>query len=215
MRLEPIATPPSLLGRLLDAAVRSALGRSITPSQVVYNRVPAAWRISLAFQLFERFGAKLPAELRLLVTTRVAQLNGCAFCQDIKRASAIRAELGTAKFDALEDWRTSPVFSPRERAALAFVEQATDALRVDDATFAELARHFDEREIVELALCNAIEHFYNRMNLALDIDASDGLEAIAREGRRARPDRSPRVSGDVPVRDREPAGDARNGPANA
>lgn len=193
MRLEPIAKPPTLLGRLLDTAVRSALGRSITPSQVVYNRVPAAWRISLAFQLFERFGAKLPAELRLLVTTRIAQLNGCAFCQDIKRASAIRAELGTEKFDALEDWRTSPVFSARERSALAFVEQATHTMRVDDATFAELARHFDEREIAELALSNAIENFYNRMNLSLGIDASDELEALAlaARGRLAEPRPAP------------------------
>lgn len=183
MRLEPIVKPPTLLGRLLDAAVRGALGRSITPSQVVYNRVPAAWRISLAFQLFERFGAKLPEALRLLVTTRIAQINGCAFCQDIKRASAIRAELGIARFDALEDWRTSPVFSARERAALAFVEQATRTMRVDDETFAELARHFDEREIAELALSNAIENFYNRMNLSLGIDASDGLEALARAAR--------------------------------
>jgi AhpD family alkylhydroperoxidase len=142
--------------------------------------VPAAWRISLAFQLFERYGAKLPEELRLLATTRVAQLNGCAFCQDIKRAYAIRQKLGTQKFDALAEWRASPVFSPRERAALAFVEEATLGKKVGDATFAEVQRHFDEREIAELALLNAIENFYNDMNLALGIDESDGLEAIAR-----------------------------------
>jgi alkylhydroperoxidase family enzyme len=83
MRLTPIEKPPSLLGKLLDFGIRRMLGRPITPSQVIYNRVPAAWRITLAFQLFERFGAKLPQELLLLVTTRVAMLNGCAFCQDI------------------------------------------------------------------------------------------------------------------------------------
>ena len=180
MRLAPIEKPPSLLGRALDAAIRRLLGRSITPSQVVYNRVPAAWRISLAFQLFEQLGSKLPPELRLLVTTRVAQINDCAFCQDIKRAQAVRERIGTVRFDLLEQWRTSECFSARERAALAFVEQANQGKRIDDATFAELARHFDEREIVELALLNAIENFYNRMNLALGIDASDGLEALAR-----------------------------------
>lgn len=179
MRLAPIERPPSLLGKLLDAAIRRMLGRPITPSQVVYNRVPAAWRISLAFQLFERYGSKLPGELRLLATTRVAQLNGCAFCQDIKRATAIRARLGTHKFDALAEWRTSVVFSPRERAALGFVEEATLAKRVSDATFAELQRLFDEREIAELTLLNAIENFYNNLNLALGIEQSDGLEAIA------------------------------------
>jgi len=154
------------------------LGRPITPSQVIYNRVPAAWRITLAFQLFERFGAKLPQELLLLVTTHVAMLNGCAFCQDIKRAVAIRSKLGTKRFDALADWRNSALFSERERAALAYVEEATRSKLVSDATFAELRKHFDERGIAELTLANAIENFYNLLNLPLEVEA-DGLEALA------------------------------------
>lgn len=178
MRLTPIEKPPSLLGKLLNLAIRRTLGRPITPSQVIYNRVPAAWRISLAFQLFERFGAKLPQELMLLLTTHVAMLNGCAFCQDIKRAVAIRSKLGTKRFDALADWRSSPLFSERERAALAYVEEATRTKLVSDATFAELAKHFDEREIAELTLLNAIENFYNLLNLPLEVEA-DGLEALA------------------------------------
>src|SRR3990172_3396099 len=178
MRLTPIEKPPSLLGKLLTWIYRSQLGRAITPAQVIYNRVPAAWRISLAFLRFELFGAKLSHELRLLTTTHVAMLNGCAFCQDIKRAFAIRQKLGTQKFDALAEWRTSEAFSQRERAALAYVEEATLAKKVRDATFAELARHFDEREIAELTLCNAIENFYNLLNVPLEIE-SDGLEALA------------------------------------
>ena len=178
MRLTPIETPPSLLGKVLNLAIRRMLGRPITPSQVIYNRVPAAWRISLAFQLFERFGAKLPQELMLLVTTHVAMLNGCAFCQDIKRAVAIRSKLGTRRFDALADWRRSALFSARERAALAYVEEATRTKVVSDVTFAELAKHFDEREIAELTLLNAIENFYNLLNLPLEVE-SDGLEALA------------------------------------
>lgn len=184
MRLDPIQTPPTLLGKLLDAGVRRLLGRSITPSQVVYNRVPAGWWISLVFQLFERLGSVLPVELRLLATTRVALANGCAFCQDIKRAVAVRERLGLEKFDALSDWRASGVFCERERAALAFVERAADGRAVDDTTAEALARHFSEREIAELALLVAIESFYNRMNLALGIDASDGLEALAWAERR-------------------------------
>jgi alkylhydroperoxidase family enzyme len=178
VRLTRIEKPPSLLGKLLNAAIRRTLGRPITPSQVIYNRVPAAWRISLAFQLFERYGSKLPPELRLLVTARVAMLNGCAFCQDIKRAVAVRSKLGTKRFDALADWRSRDVFSERERAALAFVEEATRTKVVGDATFAELAKHFDEREIAELTLLNAIENFYNLLNLPLEVE-TDGLEALA------------------------------------
>jgi alkylhydroperoxidase family enzyme len=178
MRLPPIEKPSSLLGRILTFLYRRQLGRAITPAQVVYNRVPAAWRISLAFLRFEMFGARLSHEIRLLATTHTAMLNGCAFCQDIKRAFAIRQKLGTRKFDALASWRTSEVFTPAERAALAYVEEATLSRKVSDATFAELAKHFDEREIVELTLSNAIENFYNLVNVPLEIE-SDGLEALA------------------------------------
>jgi alkylhydroperoxidase family enzyme len=186
MRLTPIEKPPSLLGRLLDRVIRRTLGRPITPSQLIYNRVPAGWRISLAFQLFERYGAKLPQELLLLLATRVAMLNGCAFCQDIKRAYAIRTRLGTRRFDALADWRNSELFDERERAALAYVEEATRSKVVSDATFAALAKHFDEREIAEITLANAIENFYNLLSVPLEVEA-DGLEALAVEaGRSAR-----------------------------
>jgi alkylhydroperoxidase family enzyme len=179
VRLAPIERPPSLLGKLLTFAMKSQLGKAITPSQVIYNRVPAAWRISLAFLRFELFGAKLPHELRSLATTRVAMLNGCEFCQDIKRAYAIRQKLGTARFDALADWRSSSVFDARERAALAFVEEATLHKQVSDATFEDLRRHFDDREIAELTLCNAIENFYNLLNVPLQIE-SDRLEELAK-----------------------------------
>ena len=178
MRLAPIDKPPSLLGKLMSFLYRRQLGRDITPARVIYNRVPAAWRISLAFVRFELFGARLSHELRLLATTHVAMLNGCAFCQDIKRAFAIRQQVGTKRFDALASWRTSELFDARERAALAYVEEATRNKTVSDATFAELAKHFDEREIAELTLANAIENFYNLLNVPLEIE-SDGLEALA------------------------------------
>ena len=52
----------------------------------------------------------------MLVRERVAQLNVCLFCIDIGRAFAIKASMNEAKFDALEDYATSPLFSDAERA---------------------------------------------------------------------------------------------------
>ena len=185
MRLSAIEKPSSPLGWLMDFAIRRTLGRSITPSQVIYNRVPAAWRIALAIQLFERFGSKLPHDLLLLVTTHVAMLNGCEFCADIKRAVAVRGKLGIERFDALADWRSHSGWSDRERAALAYVEEATLAKHVVDETFSELRRHFDDREIAELTLANAIENFYNLLNIPLEVE-SDELEVLA-QADQARP----------------------------
>ena len=66
----------------------------------------------------------------------------------------------------------------RERAALAYTEEATRHKRVSDATFETLRNHFNEREIVEITWVNALENYYNLINLPLEIE-SDGLCAIA------------------------------------
>jgi alkylhydroperoxidase family enzyme len=60
----------------------------------------------------------------------------------------------------------------------------TRSKRVDDATFAELRRHFDERAIVEITWLAAVENYFNLINLPLGIE-SDGLCAIAEKRRAA------------------------------
>ena len=85
----------------------------------------------------------------------VARLNGCAFCQDLNLARALQAQIGAERFRALPDYRTSELFTERERAALAYAEEATEHKRVSEATFAALRTHFSEQEIVELTWVNA------------------------------------------------------------
>jgi len=65
----------------------------------------------------------------------------------------VRAGIPEATLAALEGWRTSARFTPRERAALAFAEAIVgDAPEVDAATLAQVRAHFSEAETVELAL---------------------------------------------------------------
>jgi alkylhydroperoxidase family enzyme len=177
MRLAPVDRPSSWLGRLLSFAMRRQLGRTITPARVIYNRVPRMWNVSWALLRLQLQGLRLDPELRFLLQTRVAMLNGCEFCQDIAKAMAVRQRLGLARFRDLDAYATSPAFSERERAALAFVDEATRAREVGDATFEGLRKHFDEREIVEITIVNAIENFYNLLNVPLGIE-SDGLLAL-------------------------------------
>jgi len=74
--------------------------------------------------------------------------------------------------------RETPLFSARERAALAYAEEATGNRRVSDATFQELRNHFSEEEIAEITWVNAIENHYNLLNVPLEI-GSDGFCSIA------------------------------------
>jgi alkylhydroperoxidase family enzyme len=177
MRLTPVDRPSSWLGRLLSFAIRRELGRTITPARVIYNRVPRMWNVSWALLRLQLRGLRLDPELRLLLQTRAAMLNRCEFCQDIAKALAVRQRIGLAKFRDLDAHATSPAFSERERAALAFVDEATRSREVSDATFEGLRKHFDEREIVEITIVNAVENFYNLLNVPLGIE-SDGLLAL-------------------------------------
>src|SRR5262245_10153272 len=157
MRLEPIDRAPTLLGKFLSLVYRLGIGKTITPARVVYNRVPRMYNVSWALLNLDLRGFTLPHELLYLIHTRISTINGCQFCKDIVLASAVRAKFGKEKFAALagDGWRTSPLFSDREKAAIRFCEEATVDKAVSDATFEEVRKHFNDREIAELAVENA------------------------------------------------------------
>jgi len=180
MRLEPIEKPKGLMMRIAYWMTQRQFGKVLTPMKVMYSRMPGVLKPSYEIQKFEAKGIRLEPGLHFLVATLASQINGCGFCVDIGRAMAIREHLGMEKFDALSEYRTSPLFSDRERAALAYVEEATRHKRVSDATFEALRKYFSEREIVEITWLNAVHNYYNLINIPLGIE-SDGLCAIAQE----------------------------------
>jgi len=177
VRLEPIEKPKGLMMRIAFWMTRRQFGKVMTPMKVLYPRMPGMMKLSYEIVKFETKGNRLEAELHYLVVTLASQINGCGFCLDLARAVAIRHRLGMEKFNALSEYRTSPLFTERERAALAYVEEATRHKRVSDATFGPLRKHFSEREIVEITWLNALENYYNLINLPLEIE-SDGFCAI-------------------------------------
>jgi len=178
MRLEPIEKPKGLMMRIAYWMTRRQFGKVMTPMKVVYPRMPGAMKVAYEIAKFEMKGIRLEPGLKFLVVTHAAQINGCGFCVDIARAMAIREHLGTEKFNALPEYRTNPLFSERERAALAYAEEATRHKHVSDVTFEALRKQFNEQEIVEITWLNAVENYYNLINIPLEIE-SDGLCAIA------------------------------------
>lgn len=176
-RLEPVERPTGLRMRVAYWLARRRLGKVPSVLKVVYARDPGfallGWRIA---QYTEK-GTKLPASLRLLVQAVVAERNGCGFCLDFARAMAVQEDVGLEKFEALPQWRTSPLFDDRERAALAYACEAAADCRVADATFEALRKHLDETQIVQLAVLVAIESFYNRIAIPMGLEA-DGLCAL-------------------------------------
>ena len=161
---------------------RRQFGKVLTPLKVVYARLPSA------FGLFASKIAKLDRKLSLspemvlLIREQVARINVCHFCLDIGRSMAIKATMDEAKFNALDDYRASPLFSDAERAALDYATELTTHKKVEESTFARLKRYYSDREICEFVWLIASEHFYNIANIGLNIH-SDMLCDIAKRKR--------------------------------
>lgn len=174
MRIEPIEKPRGLLMRLAYRMSRRRLGAVISPLKVVYARHPRIARIGFSLTRVLESGLSLDPELRLLLISQSSLINGCGFCADLHHAQALQAKLGMEKFSALLDYAQSPHFSERERAALAYAEEATRQRHVSDATFEALRRHFDDVEIVEITWLNAVANYFNLLAVPLGLE-SDGL----------------------------------------
>ena len=178
MRIQPIESPRNPLTRLMYWAMNRQFGKPITPAKVIFSRLPRA--IAAQLGIYWGLAGKHGIEpgLQLLLQHHVAALNGCSFCVDIGRAIATYQGLTFEKLDAVAQYRTSPLFTPRERAALAYVEEATQRKRVGDETFATLREHFSDEQIVAITWLNAVENYFNLLNGPLGIE-SDGLCLIA------------------------------------
>ena len=178
--LAPVARPKGLMLRLAYALTRRQFGQVPGPLSVFSARMPTAFaRFYMKVGTLDR-KLSLPTETVVLVRERVASLNMCLFCMDAGRWAAInKAGVDAAKIDALADFPTSSFFGDSERAALAFATELTEDRRVSRNTFAELARHYSEREICDVVFVVASEHLYNITNIGLNIGSAGMCEASA------------------------------------
>lgn len=125
----------------------------------------------------------LDKALTELVKLRASQLNGCAFCLQFHLNLARTLALAPAKLDLLATWRDAPVYSARERAALAWTEALTlmAGSHVDDAVYEELQRHFCTTEIAFLSAAVANINAWNRIAGALRFTAPVPAHALTEQ----------------------------------
>src|SRR5260370_27725941 len=178
--LPPVEKPRGLIMKLAYYFTRRQFGKVLTPLKVHSARLPTAF--GLFYSKVGKLDKKLllPPETVMLIREQVARINICLFCMDIGRSVAIKASMNEAKFDALEQYSTSPLFSDAERAALDYVTKLTKEKNVDADTFARMSRYYSEREICEIVWLVASEHLYNMTNIGLNIH-SDMLCDISRK----------------------------------
>jgi hypothetical protein len=178
--LAPIEKPRGLMLRLLYRLMRRQFGKTPTWLTVYGARMPLAFLSwgGKPYRLEKKL--KLPHDIGTVVRARVSGINGCMWCMDAERSFVMtKTPHLLPKLDAISDYRTSPIFSDQERAALDFATELTELRRVSPETFETLSRHYSEREICEIVWLVASENLSNISNLGLGI-GSDGLCEISR-----------------------------------
>ncbi len=152
------------------ARVKTERGKLINLYRVLMNS-PAVAERWLDFNSAIRYGTSLDAALREMIILRVSILNGAEYQARIHGAShALQAGLSAEQITALADWQPSTLFTPGQRAALAWTDAMTRDIEVPDALHAELRRHFDDRAVVEITVLTGAYNMHTRVARALRIE---------------------------------------------
>jgi AhpD family alkylhydroperoxidase len=99
-----------------------------------------------------------------LVKIRASQINGCAYCIYMHTKAAREIGESEERLYLLNAWRESPLYSDRERAALAWTESLTliSETHAPDGDYETLKAHFTDKERVELTLVISAYNAWNR-----------------------------------------------------
>jgi uncharacterized peroxidase-related enzyme len=157
--------------------------RDFVPNSILtMQRRPA---IAQAFMDLNRavlYEGTVSEELKMLVSLVTSQASGCRYCQAHMTNLASIYQASDEKIRAVWEFEASPLFTPAERAALRLAYRA--ALVPNEASvedFAELKKHFDEGQIVEIVATIALFGYLNRWNdtMATTLEAR-AVEVAAR-----------------------------------
>lgn len=116
-----------------------------------------------------------------LVKIRASQINGCAFCINMHTEDARKRGETEQRIYLLDAWRESPLYTDRERAALAWTEALTEIAKghAHEAAKEALNWEFTEEEQVKLTLMINIINGWNRIAVGFNLWYDMPMKAAA------------------------------------
>jgi alkylhydroperoxidase family enzyme len=131
------------------------------------------------FALYASPDRKIPPELRELGQTRAGWLVGSQFVFSQHCKSCRALGYGEDKIEALKAWQVSELFSPVERALLAYTDALVQGFgRVDDAVFAALQEHLGDEAILEFTYITMMYTMHAVISVALRLEYDDRPDPI-------------------------------------
>ena len=120
----------------------------------------------------------LEQKLLDLVKIRASQINGCAYCIVMHTNDARKHGENDEWMHLLNAWDEAPIYSARERAALAWTEAVTKISdgHVPDGVYYEARHHFSEKELVDLTAAVIAINAWNRA--AISFRATPPLKSV-------------------------------------
>jgi AhpD family alkylhydroperoxidase len=102
-----------------------------------------------------------------LVKIRASQINGCAYCIAVHTDDARKHGESEQRIYLLDAWRESPLYSERERAALAWTEALTlvSQTHAPDADYEAVHAEFSDTELANLTVLIATINAWNRIGI--------------------------------------------------
>jgi AhpD family alkylhydroperoxidase len=111
--------------------------------------------------------AGIDKQLLELIKLRASQINGCAFCVQFHILQGESLGIAVDKLNLVVVWRETPLFSSRERAALAWTEALTLLTAgVSDEVYAQARAEFSDQELTYLTSAIASINVWNRFGVA-------------------------------------------------
>lgn len=146
----------------------------------VFALVPDVLRHAVrGFALYQSPGRHLEAGLRELAQTRAGWLGGSQFVFSQHCKSCRALGVPEAKIAAIPAWEISDLFSPVERAVLAYADAiAGERGRVADAVFEALRGHLSDEAILELTYITAMYGMHATIARALRLEFDDRPEPV-------------------------------------
>jgi AhpD family alkylhydroperoxidase len=115
--------------------------------------------------------SSIPPVTQELVRIRASQINNCRFCIGMHSESALKLDETEQRLREIATWRTSSLFSDKERALLSVTEEVTliAVQGLSEETYQQVKQFLSDEEMAQLIMLIATINAWNRMAISMGV----------------------------------------------